>query len=312
MKKTALITGVAGFIGSHLADKLISNGINVIGMDNLCTGDICNIEHILPNKNFQFINYDVTNYLHVSGSVDYILHFASAASPLDYVRLPTETLKVGSVGTINCLELAKEKRSRIILASTSEVYGDPLEHPQKESYWGNVNSVGERSMYDEAKRFLEAVTMAYHNTHKVNTGIVRIFNTFGERMRVKDGRAIPAFFSQALLKEDITITGDGEQTRSFCYVDDTVEGIFRLMLNEYNMPVNIGNPEEITLNQLADEIIELTATKSNKIFIPLPPDDPKRRMPDISVAKTVLGWQPVVPRSYALIRTHQYFKQKLC
>lgn len=310
-KKTAVITGGAGFLGSHLADRLINEGYRVICIDNLITGDVDNIAHLFGNDDFQFIKHDVTNYIHVPGKVDYILHFASPASPIDYLKLPIQTLKVGSLGTHKVLGLAKEKKARFLLASTSEVYGDPAIHPQTEDYWGNVNPIGPRGVYDEAKRFAEAITMAYHRYHGVETRIVRIFNTYGPRMRLNDGRALPAFVSQALNGEDITVFGDGSQTRSFCYVSDLVDGIYRLLLSDEVNPVNIGNPEEIKIMQFAEEVLRLTGSKSKIITKPLPEDDPKVRQPDISKAKSVLGWEPKVNRSEGLTITLNYFKSKL-
>jgi dTDP-glucose 4,6-dehydratase len=309
--KTAVITGAAGFLGSHLCDRFIKEGFRVIGIDNLSTGSLENIEHLFPLKQFEFYNHDVTKFVHVPGEVHYILHFASPASPIDYLQMPIQTLKVGSLGTHNLLGLAKEKKARFIIASTSEVYGDPLVHPQNEDYWGNVNPIGPRGVYDEAKRFQEAITMAYHTYHGLETRIVRIFNTYGTRMRLNDGRALPAFMSQALQGEPITVFGDGNQTRSFCYVDDLVEGIYRLLMSDYHLPVNIGNPEEITLLQFANEIKELTQTKSELVFKPLPTDDPKQRKPDITRAKQFLNWQPVVNRKDGLARTLEYFRTKL-
>ncbi|HBI24319.1 MAG: NAD-dependent dehydratase [Nitrospirae bacterium RIFCSPLOW2_12_42_9] len=307
---TILVTGGAGFIGSYLCDRFLAEGFEVICMDNLLTGDVENISHIINNK-FSFINYDVTNYVYIKGKLDYILHFASPASPLDYMEYPIQTLKVGSLGTHKTLGLAKEKGARFLLASTSEVYGDPLVHPQNEDYWGNVNPVGPRGVYDEAKRFAEALTMAYHRYHKVDTRIIRIFNTYGPRMRIKDGRAIPNFITQALLDEDITVYGDGMQTRSFCYIKDMVEGIYRLLLSDYNLPVNIGNPSEMTVKGLAEEIIRLTGSKSKITNLPLPEDDPKVRQPDISRARNILGWQPRVELGEGLEKTIGYFKAKL-
>jgi dTDP-glucose 4,6-dehydratase len=305
-----LITGGAGFIGSHLCDYLLSKGHQVICMDNFITGDISNIEHIRDER-LLFIKQDVTNYLYAEGKLDYILHFASPASPIDYLNHPIQTLKVGSLGTHKALGLAKEKGAVFVLASTSEVYGDPLVHPQKEDYWGNVNPIGPRGVYDEAKRFAEAITMAYHRYHGVRTRIVRIFNTFGPRMRIKDGRAIPNFISQALNREDITVFGDGSQTRSFCYISDLVEGIYRLMLSDENEPVNIGNPNEMTVLQLAERILKKTEGKSKIVFKPLPIDDPKQRRPDISKAKKILKWEPAVGLEDGLDRTIEYFKKKL-
>jgi dTDP-glucose 4,6-dehydratase len=308
MKKTAVITGGAGFLGSHLCDRLIKEEIRVICIDNLLTGNLDNISHLFGNENFQFIKHDITNYIHVQGKVDFILHFASPASPIDYLKLPIQTLKVGSLGTHKVLGLAKEKKARILLASTSEVYGDPAEHPQKESYWGNVNPIGPRGVYDEAKRFAEAMTMAYHRYHGVDTRIVRIFNTYGPRMRLNDGRVLPAFIGQALKNEDITVFGDGSQTRSFCFVDDLVDGIFKLLLSEEVDPVNIGNPDEITILQFAEEVIKITNSKSKIIFKDLPEDDPKIRQPDISRAKELLNWKPKVERTEGLKITIKYFK----
>lgn len=307
---TAVITGGSGFLGSHLCDRLLKEGMNVICIDNLLTGSLDNIDHLFGNKQFHFINHDVTNFIHVPGKVDYILHFASPASPLDYHQLPIQTLKVGSLGTHKALGLAKEKGARFLLASTSEVYGDPLEHPQKESYWGNVNPIGPRGVYDEAKRFAEALTMAYQRYHNVSTRIVRIFNTFGPRMRLNDGRAIPEFFSQALNNEPITVFGDGTQTRSFIYIEDEVEGIYRLLLSDENEPVNIGNPEEITVKQMAEEIIQITNSDSRIVYKDLPVDDPKVRQPDISKAKSILNWEPKIPRIEGLKKTMEYFKNK--
>ncbi len=309
--KKILITGVAGFLGSHLADRFLKEGFEVIGMDNLLTGNMENISHLMPLKEFDFHHYDVTKFVHVSGNLDYILHFASPASPIDYLKMPIQTLKVGALGTHNLLGLAKEKSARILVASTSEVYGDPLEHPQKETYWGNVNPVGPRGVYDEAKRFMEAITMAYNNFHNVETRIVRIFNTYGPRMRMDDGRALPTFFSQAMKGEDITVFGDGSQTRSFCYVDDLVEGIYRLLLSDHHEPVNVGNPHEITINQAAEEVIKLTGSNSKIIHTALPKDDPKVRQPDITKAKTILGWEPKISREEGLKRTYEYFKTKV-
>ena len=308
--KRVLITGAAGFLGSHLCDRMIQEGHHVMAMDNLLTGNIKNIEHLFPLKEFEYYHHDVTKFVHVSGKLDYILHFASPASPIDYLQMPIQTLKVGALGTHNLLGLAKDKGARILVASTSEVYGDPLVHPQKEDYWGNVNPVGPRGVYDEAKRFLEAITMAYHNFHKVETRIVRIFNTYGTRMRVNDGRALPAFFSQAIRGEGLTVFGDGSQTRSFCYVDDLVEGIYRLLLSDYAMPVNIGNPAEITIKAFAEEIIELVGNPRAKIvYRELPEDDPKVRQPDISLARKLLGWEPRVPREDGLRKTLEYFRR---
>lgn len=311
MKKRVLITGAAGFLGSHLCDRFIEEGYEVIGMDNLITGNLANIEHLFKLKEFEFYHHDVSKFVHVPGNLDYILHFASPASPIDYLKIPIQTLKVGSLGTHNLLGLAKAKKARILVASTSEVYGDPLVHPQNEDYWGNVNPIGPRGVYDEAKRFQEAMTMAYHTYHGLETRIVRIFNTFGPRMRLDDGRALPAFMSQALNGEDITVFGDGSQTRSFCYVDDLIEGIYRLLLSDYPNPVNIGNPDEITLLQFAEEIRELTGSQSKIVFKPLPKDDPKQRRPDISRAKAILNWEPRFSRKEGLKITLEYFKKAL-
>ncbi|MBS1551220.1 MAG: SDR family oxidoreductase [Bacteroidetes bacterium] len=311
VQKRILITGAAGFLGSHLSDRFIKEGYHVIGMDNLITGSISNIEHLFPLKEFEFYFHDVTKFVHVPGKLDYILHFASPASPIDYLKIPIQTLKVGSLGTHNLLGLAKEKKSRFLIASTSEIYGDPQVHPQNEEYWGNVNPIGPRGVYDEAKRFQEAITMAYHTYHGLETRIVRIFNTYGPRMRLNDGRALPAFFGQAIRGEDITVFGDGSQTRSFCYVDDLVEGIYRLLLSDYVFPVNIGNPDEITIKEFAEEIIKLTNTDQKIIYKPLPKDDPKQRQPDITKAKEILGWEPKVGRSEGLKITYEYFKNIL-
>jgi len=311
MSKRILITGAAGFLGSHLCDRFIKEGYEVMGMDNLLTGNIKNIEHLFPLKEFTFYHHDVSKFVHVPGNVDYILHFASPASPIDYLRMPIQTLKVSSLGTHNLLGLAKAKGARILVASTSEVYGDPLVHPQTEEYWGNVNPIGPRGVYDEAKRFMESITMAYHNYHQVETRIIRIFNTYGPRMRLDDGRALPTFMSQALRGEDVTVYGDGSQTRSFCYVDDLVEGIYRLLLSDYHMPVNIGNPSEITLLQFAEEILALTGSNSKMVYEPLPQDDPKQRQPDITKAQHILGWEPKVDRSEGLKRTLAYFKEHI-
>jgi len=305
-----LITGGAGFIGSYLCDRFLAEGDDVICMDNLITGSVDNISH-LQDSRFSFINYDVTNYIYIKGQVDYILHFASPASPLDYMEYPIQTLKVGSLGTHKVLGLAREKGARFLLASTSETYGDPLVHPQNEDYWGNVNPVGPRGVYDEAKRFAEAMTMAYHRYHKVDTRIVRIFNTYGPRMRIKDGRAIPNFIAQALSDEDVTVFGDGMQTRSFCYIEDMVEGIYRLLKSDYNMPVNIGNPHEMTVIGLAREIISLTGSRSKIVNNPLPEDDPKVRQPDITRANNILRWKPQVSLTDGLKRTIEYFKTKI-
>jgi len=306
--KRILITGAAGFLGSHLCDRFINEGFRVIGMDNLITGDLKNIEHLFKLKEFEFYHHDVSRFIHVSGELDYILNFASPASPIDYLKIPIQTLKVGSLGTHNCLGLALAKKARILVASTSEVYGDPLVHPQNEEYWGNVNPVGPRGVYDEAKRFQEAMTMAYHTFHNVETRIVRIFNTYGPRMRLNDGRALPAFIGQALRGEDLTVFGDGSQTRSFCYVDDLVEGIYRLLMSDYAYPVNVGNPDEISLREFAEEIIKLTGTMQKIVYKPLPVDDPKQRQPDITKAKEILGWQPKVSRADGLKVTYEYFK----
>jgi dTDP-glucose 4,6-dehydratase len=306
--KRVLITGAAGFLGSHLCDRFIKEGFHVIGMDNLITGDLRNIEHLFPLENFEFYHHDVSKFIHVPGELDYILHFASPASPIDYLKIPIQTLKVGSLGIHNCLGLARVKKARILIASTSEVYGDPLVHPQTEDYWGHVNPVGPRGVYDEAKRFQEAMTMAYHTYHGVETRIVRIFNTYGPRMRLNDGRVLPAFIGQALRGEDLTIFGDGSQTRSFCYVADLVEGIYRLLLSDYAQPVNVGNPSEITIKQFAEEIIKLTGTDQKIIYKELPKDDPKQRQPDITRAKEILGWEPKVSRAEGLKITYDYFR----
>ncbi len=306
--KRVLITGAAGFLGSHLCDRFIDEGYHVIGMDNLITGALKNIEHLFPEKHFEFYHCDVSKFVHVPGNLDYILHFASPASPVDYLKIPIQTLKAGSMGTHNLLGLALAKKARTLIASTSEVYGDPMVHPQNEDYWGNVNPVGERGCYDEAKRFQEAITMAYHNYHGLETRIARIFNTYGSRMRLDDGRALPAFLAQALRGEDITVFGDGSQTRSFCYVDDLIEGIYRLLLSDYAYPVNLGNSDEITIKEFAEEIIQLTGTNRKIVYKKLPVDDPKQRKPDITKAKEILGWEPKVSRNKGLKATYQYFK----
>ena len=308
MEKRVLITGAAGFLGSHLCDRFVKAGFQVIGMDNLITGDLNNIQHLIKLKEFEFYHNDVSKFIHVPGRLDYILHFASPASPIDYLKIPIQTLKVGSLGTHNCLGLALSKKARILVASTSEVYGDPLQHPQNEEYWGNVNPVGPRGVYDEAKRFQEAITMAYHNFHGLETRIARIFNTYGPRMRLNDGRAFPAFIGQLLRGEDLTVFGDGSQTRSFCYVDDLIEGIYRLLLSDYHMPVNIGNPDQITLKEFAEEIIRFTGTQQKIVYKPLPQDDPRQRQPDITRAKDLLGWEPRVSRKEGLKITYEYFK----
>lgn len=307
--KRVLITGAAGFLGSHLCDLFLREGHYVIGMDNLLTGNIKNVEHLFPLKEFEFYHHDVTKFVHVPGEIDYILHFASPASPIDYLKMPIQTLKVSSLGTHNLLGLAKAKGARILVASTSEVYGDPLVHPQLEEYWGNVNPIGPRGVYDEAKRFMESMTMAYHNFHGVETRIVRIFNTYGPRMRLDDGRALPTFMSQALRGEDVTVFGTGSQTRSFCYVDDLVAGIYKLLLSDYHKPVNIGNPVEITLQQFAEEVVTLVGNDVKIVYEPLPQDDPKQRQPDITKAKEILGWEPKVDRHEGLKRTLDYFKK---
>jgi dTDP-glucose 4,6-dehydratase len=303
-----LITGAAGFLGSHLCDRFIKEGMQVIAMDNLITGDLKNIEHLFKLEQFEFYHHDVTKFVHVPGKLDYILHFASPASPIDYLKIPIQTLKVGALGTHNLLGLAKEKHARILIASTSEVYGDPLEHPQTEEYYGNVNTIGPRGVYDEAKRFMESITMAYHRFHGLDTRIVRIFNTYGPRMRLNDGRVIPAFIGQALRGEDLTVFGDGKQTRSFCYVDDQIDGIFRLLTSDYHLPVNIGNPNEISIIDFAEEIIRLTGTNQKIVFKELPADDPLQRQPDITRAYELLGWKPKVPREEGLRITYNYFK----
>ncbi|MDT8347693.1 MAG: UDP-glucuronic acid decarboxylase family protein [Flavobacteriaceae bacterium] len=307
-KAKVLITGAAGFLGSHLCDRFIAEGFHVIGMDNLITGDLKNIEHLFKLKNFEFYHHDVTKFVYVPGKLDYILHFASPASPIDYLKIPIQTLKVGSLGTHNLLGLAKEKKARILIASTSEVYGDPEVHPQTEIYYGNVNTIGPRGVYDEAKRFQESITMAYHRFHGLETRIARIFNTYGPRMRLNDGRVIPAFIGQALRGEDLTVFGDGNQTRSFCYIDDQVEGLYRLLMSDYALPVNIGNPDEISILDFAQEILKLTNTHQKIVFKELPQDDPMQRQPDITLAKKVLNWQPEVSRSEGLKSTLSYFK----
>ncbi|SFR58153.1 UDP-glucuronic acid decarboxylase family protein [Maribacter stanieri] len=306
--KKILITGAAGFLGSHLCDRFIDEGFHVIAMDNLITGDLNNISHLFSLSNFEFHHHDVTKFVHVSGKLDYILHFASPASPIDYLKIPIKTLKVGSLGTLNLLGLAKEKGARILVASTSEVYGDPLVHPQNEEYFGNVNPIGPRGVYDEAKRFMESITMAYHRHHGLDTRIVRIFNTYGSRMRLNDGRVVPAFMGQALRGEDLTVFGDGSQSRSFCYIDDQVEGIYRLLFSDYTDPINIGNPHETTIKEFAEEIIALTGTKQKVIYKPLPQDDPTQRQPDITKAKEILGWEPKVHRNEGLKIVYDYFK----
>ena len=306
--KRVLITGAAGFLGSHLCDRFIKEGYHVMAMDNLITGDLKNIEHLFKLEHFEFYHHDVSKFVHVPGELDYILHFASPASPIDYLKIPIQTLKVSSLGTHNLLGLAKAKKARILVASTSEVYGDPMVHPQTEDYWGNVNPIGPRGVYDEAKRFMEAMTMAYHTYHNVETRIIRIFNTYGPRMRLNDGRVLPAFIGQALRGEDLTMFGDGTQTRSFCYVDDLVEGIYRLLRSDYVYPVNIGNPQEITIKEFGEEIIKLTGTSQKLISLPLPQDDPKQRKPDITKAREILGWEPKVQRAEGLKITYEYFK----
>lgn len=306
--KKVLITGAAGFLGSHLCDRFIKEGFYVIAMDNLITGDLKNIEHLFPLEQFEFHHHDVSTFVHLGGELDYILHFASPASPIDYLKIPIETLKVGSLGTLNLLGLAKEKNARILVASTSEVYGDPLVHPQNEGYYGNVSPIGPRGVYDEAKRFMESITMAYHRFHGVDTRIVRIFNTYGSRMRLNDGRVVPAFMGQALRGEDLTVFGDGSQTRSFCYIDDQVEGIYRLLMSDYTDPINIGNPDETTIKEFAEEIVKLTGTNQKIIYQPLPQDDPTQRQPDITRAKEILGWEPQTKRSEGLKKVYDYFK----
>lgn len=306
--KSVLITGAAGFLGSHLCDRFIKEDYKVYGMDNLITGDLSNIEHLMYHPNFVFYHHDITNFVFVPGKLDYILHFASPASPIDYLKIPIQTLKVGALGTHNLLGLARVKNARILVASTSEIYGDPMVHPQPESYWGNVNPIGPRGVYDEAKRYQEAITMAYHTYHGLETRIVRIFNTYGPRMRLNDGRALPTFIGQALRGEDLTVFGDGSQTRSFCYVDDLIEGIYRLLLSDYPFPVNIGNPSEISIKEFAEEIIKLTGTTQKIVYLPIPQDDPKQRQPDITKAKEILGWTPKVNRIEGLKITYDYFK----
>jgi dTDP-glucose 4,6-dehydratase len=308
IRKRVLITGAAGFLGSHLCDRFIREDFHVIAMDNLITGDLKNIEHLFPLEHFEFYHHDVTKFIHIPGRLDYILHFASPASPIDYLKIPIQTLKVGAMGTHNCLGLAKAKCARILVASTSEVYGDPLVHPQNEEYWGNVNPVGPRGVYDEAKRYMESITMAYHTFHSVDTRIIRIFNTYGPRMRLNDGRALPAFIGQALRGENLTVFGDGSQTRSFCFVDDLVEGIYRLLMSDYIMPVNVGNPDEISLKDFAEEVLALTGNKVKIEYKPLPQDDPKQRKPDITKAIQILGWKPKVDRKKGLRITYDYFK----
>jgi dTDP-glucose 4,6-dehydratase len=310
MTQRVVITGAAGFIGSHLAETLIDRGYSVVGVDNLITGDTSNLSHLV-NRDFLFIKHDVTNYMYIDGPVDFVLHWASPASPIDYLELPIQTLKVGALGTHKALGLAKSKNARFVLASTSEVYGDPLEHPQKETYWGHVNPVGPRGVYDEAKRFAEAMTMAYHRYHGLDTKIVRIFNTYGPRMRLNDGRAVPAFMSQALRNEDVTIFGEGNQTRSFTYISDLVDGIIRLMLSKENDPVNIGNPREMTIKEIAEAIIRMTGSRSRLVYRPLPTDDPKQRRPDITRARTLLGWEPKVQLEEGLVKTIEYFRMKV-
>lgn len=306
--KRVLITGGAGFLGSHLCDRFLKEGCKVIAMDNLITGNENNLAHLKSNSEFEFRLHDITKYIEIEGELDYILNFASPASPIDYLKIPIETLKVGALGTLNCLGLAKAKGSRILVASTSEIYGDPLVHPQTEEYWGNVNTVGPRGVYDEAKRYMESITMAYHTFHQVQTRIIRIFNTYGPRMRLNDGRALPAFIGQALRGENLTVFGDGSQTRSFCYVDDLVEGIYRLLLSDYSDPVNIGNPNEISLKDFAEEVLKLTESNVQIVYRPLPTDDPKQRKPDISKAKKILSWEPKIERAEGLKKTYEYFK----
>jgi dTDP-glucose 4,6-dehydratase len=307
-RERVLITGAAGFLGSHLCDKFIKEGYHVIGMDNLVTGDLRNIEHLMKLEQFEFYHHDVSKFVHVPGELKYILHFASPASPIDYLKIPIQTLKVSSLGTHNVLGLALAKKARVLVASTSEVYGDPIVHPQTEDYWGNVNPVGPRGCYDEAKRFMEAITMAYHNVHGLETRIIRIFNTYGPRMRLNDGRVLPAFIGQALRGEDLTMFGDGSQTRSFCYVADLVDGIYKLLLSDHHLPVNIGNPSEITIKEFGEEILKLTGANQKLISLPLPADDPKQRKPDINKAKAILGWEPKVNRAEGLKITYEYFK----
>lgn len=307
-QKRVLITGAAGFLGSHLCDRFIKEGMQVVAMDNLITGDLKNIEHLFKLPQFEFYHHDVSKFIHVPGNIDYIMHFASPASPIDYLKIPIQTLKVSSLGTHNVLGLARVKKARVLVASTSEVYGDPHVHPQTEEYWGNVNPVGPRGCYDEAKRFMEALTMAYHETHGLETRIVRIFNTYGPRMRLNDGRVLPAFIGQALRGEDLTMFGDGSQTRSFCYVDDLVDGIYRLLMSDYHLPVNIGNPSEITIKEFGEEILKLTGANQKLVSLPLPKDDPKQRRPDITKAKQILGWEPKVSRAEGLKITYEYFK----
>lgn len=308
---TSVVTGAAGFLGSHLTDLLLARGHKVIGIDNFVTGTVDNISHLAGNPNFKFIQQDVTEFLFLDGPVDYVWHFASPASPIDYLELPIQTLKVGSLGTHKALGLAVHKKARFLIASTSEIYGDPLVHPQPEEYWGNVNTIGPRGCYDESKRFGEALTMAYHREHKVETRIVRIFNTYGQRMRLNDGRVVPAFVSQALKNKPVTVFGKGLQTRSFCYVSDLIEGIYRLMMSDYDLPVNIGNPTEMTMLEFAEEIIRVTESKSRIIFKPLPQDDPKQRRPDITKAKKILKWEPRVPLAEGLVKTIEYFRKKV-